>query len=69
MTSEEIMQKKKRVTIRKTPRNDGKYVIKIEGNIVWEGKKPQAKLPALLKDHRSKDISISWKPKSGSLIA
>ncbi|MEE9555256.1 MAG: hypothetical protein V3W18_13290 [candidate division Zixibacteria bacterium] len=62
------MQAKNRVTIRKKPQADGKYVIKIEGNIVWEGKKPQTKLPALLKNHRGRDISIVWKPKSESII-
>jgi len=62
------MQTKKGMTIRKKTRPGGKYVIKIEGNIAWEGNDPQTKLPSLLSDRRNKDISISWKPDREFLI-
>ena len=62
------MQAKNQISIRKKTRKDGRYIIKIEGNIVWEGEKPQTRLPGLLKEYRSEDIRISWKSKSGSLI-
>jgi len=62
------MQTKKGLTIRKKPRPGGKYIIKIEGKITWEGCDPRSKLPSLLSDYRNKEISISWKPDREFLI-
>jgi len=68
MMREEKMQIKKALTIRKKPRPGGKYIIKIDGKITWEGSDPQSKLPRILSDYRDKNVSISWKPDREFLI-
>lgn len=64
------MQPKKpeKITIKKSPRPGGRYVIKIEGRVTWEGKDPQKKLPRLLNAYPGKNISISWKSDEEFLI-
>lgn len=62
------MQVKKGITIRKKTFTTGKYIIKIDGKIEWEGRNPQTKLPSMLNDFRGKDISISWKSDREFLI-
>jgi hypothetical protein len=61
-------KKPEKITIRKSPYPAGKYVIKIEGRITWEGKSPQRKLPVLLDQNKGKKVSISWRPDQESLI-
>lgn len=62
------LKKPEKITIRKSPCPDGKYVIKIEGKVTWEGKNPQKKLPRILNTHPGKNVSISWKSGEESLI-
>lgn len=62
------MQGKNQMIVRKKPLVEGKYVIKIEGQIKWEGKNPQAKMPTLMNKNPGKAISISWKPDKEFLI-
>lgn len=61
-------KKPEKITIKKSPYPAGKYVIKIEGRITWEGKTPQKKLPVLLDENKGKNVSISWRPDQESLI-
>jgi len=63
------MQTKNQITLRKKPKDDCKYIIKIEGNIVWEGKNPKPRLTGLLKDRPGDDIRISWKSSREFFIA
>ncbi len=62
------LKKPEKITIRKSPRPGGKYVIKIEGKVTWTGKDPQKKLPRLLNAHPGKNVSIAWKSDEESLI-
>ncbi len=62
------LKKPEKIAIRKSPLPGGKYVIKIEGKITWEGKNPQKKLPRVLNAHAGKNVSIAWKPDEESLI-
>ncbi|MEE8418186.1 MAG: hypothetical protein V3S06_05920 [candidate division Zixibacteria bacterium] len=62
------LKKPEKITIRKSPCPGGKYVIKIEGRVTWEGKNPQEKLPRVLNAHPGKNVSIAWKPDEGFLI-
>jgi hypothetical protein len=62
------MQSKKRLTLRKKPRPDGIYVIKIEGKVAWEGKNPERKFSSLLSENRDRNISIAWKAGQESII-
>jgi len=57
-----------RITIKKCPRPCGKYVIKIEGRVVWEGNNPHEKLPAMIIKNPGKSLSISWKRQREFLI-
>jgi len=61
-------KKPEKITIRKSAPPCGKYVIRIEGRVTWEGKNPQKKLPRLLNAHPGKNVSISWKSDEESLI-
>lgn len=62
------MQAKNQITIRKKPVYGGKYIIKIEGRVAWEGKNPRTKLPLLLNRNPGRNVSISWKPDREFLI-
>lgn len=62
------LKKPEKIMIKKSPCAGGKYVIKIEGKVTWEGKDPQEKLPRLLNTHPAKKVSIAWKPGEEFLI-
>ncbi len=62
------LKKPEKITIKKSPGAGGKYVIKIEGKVTWEGKDPQKKLPRLLNTHPAKKVSIAWKSGEEFLI-
>ncbi len=57
-----------KITIRKIPACCGKYAIKIEGKIVWEGIELQEKFPLIVSENPGKNLSICWKHEREFLV-
>jgi hypothetical protein len=63
-----VVKDGEKITIRKCPEAWGKYIIKIEGKIVWEGANPHEMFPSMIVENPGKNLSICWKRQREFLI-
>ncbi len=56
-----MMKNQTKIILKKNVPLSGKYVIKLEGKTVWEGKNPLDKFPLIANKNPGKSLSISWK--------
>ena len=45
-----------------------RYVIKVDGKVVWEGRNPKEKYFNIRKQNKWKEVAIAWRTKESILV-